>query len=120
MTDTPGRPDRRGPGEDAAVWAAVDGARRWLDEANGTSQAELSLRILKIGEEFGEASAAWIGAAGQNPRKGVTHTPQDVADELGDVAFTALVALASLGFDPRTVMDGVAAKVTGRLGATPG
>jgi hypothetical protein len=51
------------------------------------------------------------------PRKGVTHTRQHVADELGDVAFTALVAAASLGFAPDVVLAGVALKVVDRLGA---
>jgi NTP pyrophosphatase (non-canonical NTP hydrolase) len=52
-------------------------------------------------EEAGEAAAAWIGAIGRNPRKGTTHSRRDVAEELGDVAFTALVAAASLRHDPR-------------------
>jgi hypothetical protein len=38
-----------------------------------------------------------------------------VADELGDVAFTALVAAASLGYDPREVLAQVAAKVRTHL-----
>lgn len=38
-----------------------------------------------------------------------------MADELGDVAFTALVATASLGYDPRKVLAQVAAKVRKRL-----
>ena len=100
---------------DATPWDAVAAARRWLDEQNGSDQAELTLRILKIIEEAGEAAAAWIGATGQNPRKGVTHTRSDVAAELGDVAFTALVAVSSLGFDPQTVLAGVARKVVDRL-----
>ncbi|GIM94423.1 hypothetical protein [Paractinoplanes toevensis] len=66
-------------------------------------------------EEAGEAAAAWIGTIGQNPRKGFTHGRQDVADELGDVAFTALVAAASLGYDPLTVLGRVADKVRPRL-----
>ncbi|RPE39114.1 NTP pyrophosphatase (non-canonical NTP hydrolase) [Streptomyces sp. Ag109_O5-1] len=101
---------------EALIWNAIDRARRWLDEANGTSQAELTMRLLKIAEEYGEASAAWVGATGQNPRKGITHTSEDVADELGDVAFTALIAAASLGFDPRRVMATVALKIIGRIG----
>ncbi|WP_305789392.1 hypothetical protein [Symbioplanes lichenis] len=73
------------------------------------------MRILKVAEEYGEAAAAWIGATGQNPRKGITHTLDDVAAELGDIAFTALVAAASLGYDPRTVLAAVATKVSTRL-----
>ena len=102
--------------DDRLIWDVIERARWWLDEVNGTGRAEMSMRILKIAEEFGEASAAWVGATGQNPRKGVTHGLPDVADELGDVAFTALVAAASLGFDPRAVLAGVAAKVGERLG----
>ncbi|GGK79411.1 AAA family ATPase [Mangrovihabitans endophyticus] len=105
--------------EEAGIWAAIAASRAWLDKHNGTAEPELGLRILKIVEEAGEAAAAWIGTVGQNPRKGVTHDRQDVADELGDVAVTALVAAASLGFDPRAVMAEVAAKVVARLGPSP-
>ncbi|MFF5085487.1 MazG nucleotide pyrophosphohydrolase domain-containing protein [Actinoplanes sp. NPDC000266] len=106
-------------GEDIDVWAAIGTSRAWLDEHNGTAVPELSLRILKIVEEAGEAAAAWIGTLGQNPRKGVTHSRQDVADELGDVAFTALVAAASLGHDPHKVLARIARKATARIPATP-
>jgi NTP pyrophosphatase (non-canonical NTP hydrolase) len=84
---------------DAGIWAAVAESRTWLNDSNGDAEPELGLRILKIVEEAGEAAATWIGTLGQNPRKGITHSRQDVADELGDVAFTALVAAASLGYD---------------------
>lgn len=112
-------PDRAGNGragdQDLGIWDAVAAARAWLDEHNGDAEPELGLRMLKIVEEAGEAAAAWIGTLGQNPRKGVTHSRQDVADELGDVAFTALVAAASLGYDPREVLARVATKVRTRL-----
>ncbi len=113
------RPDRSDAGgiggrQDVSIWDTVAASRTWLDEHNGNADPELGLRILKIVEEAGEAAAAWIGTIGQNPRKGVTHSRQDVADELGDVAFTALVAAASLGYDPREVLARVAAKVRPR------
>ncbi|MBV1850275.1 MazG-like family protein [Catellatospora sp. NEAU-YM18] len=73
------------------------------------------MRILKVTEEAGEAARAWIGVTGQNPRKGVTHTPREVADELADVALSALVAIESLGFDPAQVLSACAAKVLDRL-----
>jgi NTP pyrophosphatase (non-canonical NTP hydrolase) len=38
-----------------------------------------------------------------------------VADELADVAFTALVANESLGYDAREVVEACAAKVAARL-----
>ncbi|MGW3606619.1 MazG-like family protein [Micromonospora sp. NPDC005161] len=100
---------------DESIWEAARASRSWLDTANGTGQTELTCRILKLTEEAGEASAAWIGVLGQNPRKGVTHTREDVAAELADVAFTALVAIESLGLDARSVLDSCAAKVRSRL-----
>jgi NTP pyrophosphatase (non-canonical NTP hydrolase) len=99
----------------ADVYAAVHAAANWLDEHNGAGHTEIMARILKVTEEAGEVAAAWIGATGQNPRKGITHTYGDVAAELADVVFTALVAIDSLGFDPADVVAACAAKVTGRL-----
>lgn len=101
------------------LYAAVAAAANWLDEHNGADRAELTCRLLKVTEEAGEVAAAWIGATGQNPRKGVTHTYADVASELADVAFTAMVAMTSLGFDPAAVMDHCAAKVAARFDASP-
>ncbi|MFF5055955.1 MazG-like family protein [Micromonospora sp. NPDC000663] len=100
---------------DDSIWDAVRAMRGWLDAANGTGQTELTCRILKLTEEAGEASAAWIGLLGQNPRKGVTHTREDVAAELADVALTALVAIESLGLDAQTILDTSARKVRSRL-----
>ncbi|WP_091672444.1 MazG-like family protein [Micromonospora auratinigra] len=100
---------------DDSIWAAARSARAWLDGANGTGDTELTCRILKLSEEAGEASAAWIGALGQNPRKGVTHTREEVAAELADVVFTALVAIESLGLDARSTVTACAAKVRSRL-----
>ena len=54
------------------------------------------LRILKLSEEVGEVAAAVIGATGQNPRKGVTHSWQDVESELCNVIITAMVAPRTL------------------------
>jgi NTP pyrophosphatase (non-canonical NTP hydrolase) len=97
------------------LYRSVAAAANWLDEHNGAGREELGLRILKVVEEAGEAAAAWIGATGQNPRKGITHTTADVAAELADVAITALVAIASLGHDPAAVMDICAGKVSARI-----
>lgn len=58
----------------------------------------------KLYEEVGEVAKAWIGARGKNPRKGFTHTEQDIVDELADVAITALVAIQMMGFDVNGVM----------------
>lgn len=100
------------------VGVAVVRARRWLDIHNGTGGPELGLRVAKVAEEAGEAIGAWIGLVGQNPRKGVTHTADEVAAELADVVLTALVAMCSLGYDPAVVMRGCARKVLDRIPAS--
>lgn len=97
-----------------ALWKTVDEAATWLDRANGRDDHELTCRILKVAEESGEAAKAWIGCQGQNPRKGVVGDRAAVAAELADVAMAALVAVASLGVDPREVMDDCAAKFASR------
>jgi NTP pyrophosphatase (non-canonical NTP hydrolase) len=101
------------------VSAAARTAVRWLDAANGRDDHELTMRILKLVEEAGEAAAAWIGTRGTNPRKGVTHSRADVAAELADVAFTALVAIESLGLDCAEELSRCATKVQGRLAPEP-
>jgi hypothetical protein len=55
-----------------------------------------------------------IGALGHNPRKGVSHTWQDVEAELCDVAVTALVALRTLTPDARDVFAHHLDRVTRR------
>ncbi|WP_246614434.1 MazG-like family protein [Paractinoplanes bogorensis] len=102
-------------GEGDPIWPAVDAARQWLDLANGTLPLEVTCRILKVSEEAGEAAQAWIGCLGQNPRKGVTHTREQVAAELADVAFTALVAIASLDLSPHDALTACATKVRARF-----
>lgn len=79
---------------------------RWVDGGNAHRDPEAATwaRLAKITEEAGEVIAAQIGATGQNPRKGITHTPQDVQEELLDVAITALAALEHLrGHDERSL-----------------
>lgn len=75
---------------------------RWLDESQGDRDAEAILwgRVAKVSEEAGEAIAALIGATGQNPRLnpflGITHSYDDVVDELLDVAITAMTAVEDM------------------------
>lgn len=99
-------------------WDTIKHLVAWLDRENGRDDAEVSLRILKITEEAGEAAAAWIGVQGQNPRKGVTHTHPDVQDELCDVIVTAAVALASIVGNPQYVLDNKLAKIAARAGVS--
>jgi len=68
---------------------------RWIDDGNTGRDPEAITwgRIAKLAEETGEVIAAFIGATGQNPRKGITHSTMHVVDELLDVAVTALGAV---------------------------
>lgn len=111
---------------DDDVWESIDRLRAWLDANRAhDGQEGLLLRILKLSEEVGEVAQAVIGATGQNPRKGITHTWDDVRSELCDVVITALVALHTLTPDAREVFMTHLAGVTerslglGPLGANP-
>ncbi|MGW3628783.1 MazG-like family protein [Streptomyces sp. NPDC005122] len=115
---------------DEDVWDSIDRLHDWLD-ADRTREGrahdgrvhdgrthdgreELLLRILKLSEEVGEVARAVIGATGQNPRKGTTHTWDDVRSELCDVVITGMVALRTLAPDAREVFTAHLAGVTDR------
>ncbi|MER6352833.1 MazG-like family protein [Streptomyces sp. NPDC001634] len=88
----------------ADLWESIDRLHAWLDANRAHDGAEgLLLRILKLSEEVGEVAQAVIGATGQNPRKGTTHSWDDVQSELCDVVITALVALRTLTPEAREV-----------------
>jgi NTP pyrophosphatase (non-canonical NTP hydrolase) len=89
------------------MWERVDRIRGWLDENAGeqTERERTLLRVLKIGEEYGEVSEALHGALGANPRKGRSHAWEDVRKELVDVAVTTLVALSTLSPDAAKEFD---------------
>ncbi|MFE7811769.1 MazG-like family protein [Streptomyces sp. NPDC057433] len=97
------------------LWDSVDGLHAWLDAHRAVGGREaLLLRVLKLSEEVGEVAEAVIGATGQNPRKGTTHSWEDVGSELCDVALTALVALRSLAPDAGEVFTRHVAQVAAR------
>ncbi|ANS67960.1 hypothetical protein SLINC_5736 [Streptomyces lincolnensis] len=99
----------------AVLWPVTVRIAAALDTASGTSEHEAAMRLMKVTEEAGEASAAYIGMTGQNPRKGTTHTPADVADELCDVIIAAAVALHSFTTAPAAVLDAKLHAVARRL-----
>ncbi|MEU5223650.1 MazG-like family protein [Streptomyces toyocaensis] len=102
MSDHPSSPPPHVP--DAELWESIEDLCGWLDANRPVDGPDgLLLRILKLSEEVGEVAQAVVGATGQNPRKGTTHTWDDVRSELCDVAVTALVALRTLTPDAREV-----------------
>lgn len=72
----------------------------WLDNSPNYAGLDAETkdwrRVAKIVEESGEAFTAFTGTLGENPRKGITHKPEDVTKELFDVAFAALGAAEHL------------------------
>ncbi|QKW23156.1 hypothetical protein HUT16_32375 [Kitasatospora sp. NA04385] len=101
---------------DERQWETVRRLADWLAEGS-TQPPEMQrvLQCLKLGEEAGEVAEAVIGALGQNPRKGFSHSWDDVADELCDVVITALVALVRVHPDPPAAFDAHLAKVADRV-----
>jgi NTP pyrophosphatase (non-canonical NTP hydrolase) len=69
----------------------------WIDTADNIylqqPLAQDWARISKIAEETGEAIQSFVGATGQNPRKGVVNDMDDVTGELADVVWTAILAI---------------------------
>ncbi|WNM34710.1 MazG-like family protein [Streptomyces sp. Li-HN-5-11] len=103
------------PAPPADLWSSIDDLWAWLDAHRSRDGHEgLLLRMLKLSEEVGEVAEAVIGATGQNPRKGTTHTWDDVQAELCDVVITALVALRTLTPRTREVFTGHLAAVRER------
>lgn len=88
---------------DANTWDQINRLRGWLDDEAGeqTERERTLLRVLKIGE----VSEALHGALGANPRKGTSHSWEDVRKELVDVAVTTFVALATLSHDGEKEFD---------------
>lgn len=80
---------------------------RWIDdEYDAGEEQHALLRVAKLAEEVGEVAEAVQGLYGANPRKGITHTVDDVKGELLDVAVTALAAWEH--FDDYSGLSGVA------------
>jgi len=89
------------------LWSHVAALTAWLDSHSPPDRQEVTVRVLKLAEETGEAVSAYIGMTGANARKGVYATADDVHRELCDVAITALVALATLTGSPADAGDRV-------------
>ncbi|MET7736404.1 MazG-like family protein [Streptomyces sp. NPDC005402] len=102
----------------AILWPVVGRIVTALDAANGEGEHERAMRLIKVVEEAGEASAAYIGMTGQNPRKGITHTAADVTDELCDVIIAAAVALHAFSAAPPAALTAKLDAAARRLNAT--
>ncbi|WP_223182512.1 MULTISPECIES: MazG-like family protein [unclassified Streptomyces] len=74
----------------AALFGAFDGGRGIAAEEQWT------LQVLKLAEEVGEAAQAVVGARATNPRKGRSHSWEQVQEEVADVVITGMVTLARM------------------------
>jgi NTP pyrophosphatase (non-canonical NTP hydrolase) len=76
---------------------------RWFDEDQrdgADSEGNHWHRIVKVTEEAGEVTEAMIGWTARNPRKGQSHSQEDVEKELLDTAMAALGAIEHLHGNP--------------------
>ncbi|MGV8847601.1 MAG: MazG-like family protein [Propionicimonas sp.] len=84
-------------------------------------EAKLWVACGKIAEEAGEVMKAINGMTGSNPRKGVTHTIDDVEAEVLDTAIAALVTVAHMhhnNIDPIQLLREHLDRVSNRLEAS--
>lgn len=86
----------------------------WLDSAVSQTYQDQPLaqdwaRVAKVTEEAGESISALIAFTGQNPRKGVYGTLDDLLGELADVVCTGLFAIQHYTKDPEATADVVEA-----------
>ncbi|MGP3966623.1 MazG-like family protein [Streptomyces sp. 6N223] len=86
------------------IWDPIERLAARLEDHHSDLPVEQRrlFQILKITEEAGEVAEAVFGATGRNPRKGRTHTWEDVESEVCDVIITAMVTLARLTPEART------------------
>jgi NTP pyrophosphatase (non-canonical NTP hydrolase) len=97
------------------LWDTINRLTARLDAHSDLPADQRRLfQILKIQEEAGEVAEAVIGATGQNPRKGYSHTWEDVQAEVCDVITTAMVALRRLSPDAEAVFEQHVKKIAAR------
>jgi NTP pyrophosphatase (non-canonical NTP hydrolase) len=94
------------------MWDEAGRLAEWLGEAPLESQ------LLKLSEEVGEVAEAYLGMTGLNPRKGFSHTREDLAGEVADVIITAAVALVKVTGGPDQARAAFQAHLAGVLRRT--
>ncbi|MEU1816117.1 MazG-like family protein [Streptomyces roseifaciens] len=101
---------------DSAAWTKIETIIGWIDDQSPLDDPmqTLSMRMHKIYEEAGEASQAFIGATAYNPRKGQSHTMDDVKKELCDLIITTMVALRTVDPDAEQTFAANLERVTAR------
>jgi hypothetical protein len=96
------------------VWLDRDAASAYQDQPLAQDWA----RVAKVAEETGEAIDRLIALTGQNPRKGVCGTREELLGELADVALTAIFAIQHFTKDAAEtfrILDADLAKIADRV-----
>lgn len=75
------------------LFGSIAALTSWLEGDRPRDAHSDAVFIVKLGEEAGEAAQAYIGMTGVNPRKGVTHTRDDLLGELADVVYAGVTAI---------------------------
>ncbi|WP_328749331.1 MULTISPECIES: hypothetical protein [unclassified Streptomyces] len=106
-----------------ALYTADDKARKQLLAAlsrfDGFSEVPISKLMLKIGQDFGAACQALIGVRAYNPRKGASHTLEDLVACLCDVIRSSMIALDDVEPEPERTLAANLERVHDRsLGVT--
>lgn len=91
------------------MWDEAGRLTEWLGDVPVEAQ------LLKLAEEVGEVAEAYLGMNGLNPRKGVSHTRDDLMGEVADVIITASVALVRLAGGPDAARAAFGAHLDGVL-----
>lgn len=97
--------------EDTINWYSVAAIDEYLDSGASDKYRNQPLaqdwaRVSKVIEELGEAISEMILYTGQNPRKGtVPEAREYMLNELGDVAFTAILAIQHFTKDADKTRD---------------
>jgi NTP pyrophosphatase (non-canonical NTP hydrolase) len=91
------------------MWDEAGRLTDWLGEI------PVEVQLLKLSEEVGEVAEAYIGMTGLNPRKGVTHTRDDLTGEVADVIITAAVSIVRLTGSPAAARVAFEAHLAGVL-----
>jgi hypothetical protein len=107
------------------ILAAIAIADAWLDDAapeayRANPLANMWRRFYGPVSEAAEAQDALNGMTGGNPRKGITHTPDDMLEEAADTAVSALLAIQSQTKDTAVTWAVFIASLAKILSRVPG
>ncbi len=94
------------------MWDEAGRLSDWLGEF------PIEAQLLKLSEEVGEVAEAYLGLTGRNPRKGFSHTRDDLSGEVADVIITAAVTLVMLSGGPDQARAAFQAHLAGVVART--